>query len=172
LSDRRLLGYVKSVEYLHSKSYGQAESKNENPDSLSPPSTNYRRIAVCGAHMHGLPLNQQLLTLGARFYASVQTTANYRLYALAIAPPERPGLVRDETQGRSIALELWELPKTQWAAFIGNIKSPLCLGAVELADGQWEYGFLCENYPIANSVEITQFAGWRNYLQVKQETCG
>ena len=172
LSDRRLLGYAKSVENLRSKGYGQAESKNENPDSLSPPSTNYRRIAVCGAHMHGLPLNQQLLTLGARFYTSTHTSANYRLFKLAIVPPERPGLVRDETQGRSIALELWELPKTQWAAFIGNIKSPLCLGAVELADGQWEYGFLCENYPIANSVEITHFAGWRNYLQAKQETCG
>ena len=122
--------------------------------------------------MHGLPLNRQLLDLGARFYATARTSANYRLYALAIAPPERPGLIRDEVQGQCIELELWELPKAHWGDFIGLIKSPLCLGSVELENGQWEYGFLSEYYPIIKSVEISNFGGWRNYLQAKSAADG
>jgi allophanate hydrolase len=86
---------------------------------------------------------------------------------LAIAPPERPGLVRDDNHGESIALEIWELPKENWAKFISNIKSPLCIGSVELEDGSWEYGFLCEPYPLGKSVAITEFGGWRNYLKNK-----
>jgi allophanate hydrolase len=171
LSDRRLLGYAKHIEELH-QPYPTQTEPNDNPDLSANPSTRYRRIAVCGAHMHGLALNQQLLTLGARFYATARTSANYRLYALAIAPPERPGLVRDEAQGQHIALELWELPKEQWSAFIGNINSPLCLGSVELENGQWEYGFLCESYPITHSVEITHFGGWRNYQKAKSTESG
>lgn len=137
------------------------------PTETTPNPSGYQRIAVCGAHMQGLPLNPQLLELGARFYASTQTAAKYQLYALAIAPPERPGLVRDDSHGESIALEIWELPKVNWAKFISNIKSPLCIGSVEMADGSWEYGFLCEPYPLGKSVAITEFGGWRNYLKNK-----
>lgn len=167
LSDRRLLVIAKHIEGVGGTPPDQIESAGDQPNALTDPSNRYRRIAVCGAHMHGLPLNKQLLDLGARFYATARTSAKYRLFALAIAPPERPGLVRDETQGRNIELELWELPKAHWADFIANIKSPLCIGSVELEDGQWEYGFLCENYPVGNSAEITHYGGWRNYLQAK-----
>lgn len=166
MSDRRLLGYAKDLEALR-----QTTSEKESTDThleIAAPSANlYQRIAVCGAHMHGLPLNQQLLALGARFYATTRTSANYRLFCLAIAPPERPGLIRDEMQGGRIDLELWELPKANWADFISNLKSPLCIGSVELKSGEWVYGFLCENYPTQNSIDITHFGGWRNYLQAK-----
>lgn len=165
LSDSRLLGIVNDIESRRRTALKGTEPDDDKLKITPMSSTGYRRIAVCGAHMHGLPLNRQLLELGARFYATARTSANYRLYALALAPPERPGLIRDEVQGKSIAMELWELPKAHWADFIGHIKSPLCLGSIELEDGQWEYGFLCENYPIIKSFEITGFGGWRNYLQ-------
>jgi len=140
---------------------------NEKTEILPPKLSGYQRIAVCGAHMQGLPLNPQLLELGARFYATTRTAPKYQLYALAIAPPERPGLVRNDSHGESIALEIWELPKENWARFISNIKSPLCIGSVEMEDGSWEYGFLCEPYPLEKSVAITRFGGWRNYLKNK-----
>lgn len=172
LSDSRLLGIAKHIEALQRTVPKPIEQSDDNSEVPAASSTRYQRIAVCGAHMCGLPLNRQLLDLGARFYATARTSANYRLYALAIASPERPGLIREEAQGRSIDLELWELPKAHWADFIGHIKSPLCLGSVELEDGQWEYGFLCENYPIIKSFEITGFGGWRNYLQAKSADGG
>jgi len=168
LSDLRLLEIAKQYQALQRPAAEDAC----NQTVLAENSTAYRRIAVCGAHMQGLPLNRQLLDLGARFYATARTSAKYRLYALAIAPPERPGLIRDEQQGQPIELELWELPKEHWADFIRNIRSPLGIGSVELEDGSWEYGFICENYPIGKSLEITGFGGWRNYLQGKPATGG
>jgi allophanate hydrolase len=165
MSDRRLLGYAKDLEGLRHTTGREKAPRDTHLEIAAPSATLYQRIAVCGAHMHGLPLNQQLLALGARFYASARTSANYRLFCLAIAPPERPGLIRDEMQGGRIDLELWELPKANWADFINNIKSPLCIGSVELESGEWVYGFLCENYPTQYSIDITHFGGWRNYLK-------
>lgn len=167
LSDRRLLDIARQYQALKSCEQEPNGLKSNSPKPSIMAGTRYQRIAVCGAHMHGLPLNKQLLQQGARFYSTARTSANYRLYALATEPPERPGLLRDEAQGQSIDLELWELPKENWAAFISTIKSPLCIGSVELEDGRWEYGFLCENYLIPSSSEITGHSGWRNYLNTQ-----
>lgn len=164
LSDLRLLALAKRYETCR-QTKSPPFSISKNLTATATPSARYSRIAVCGAHMQGLPLNGQLLALGARFLAATRTSPHYRLYALAIAPPQRPGLIRDEAQGKCIDLELWELPKENLADFIRNIKSPLCIGSIEMEDGQWEYGFLCENYPILNSVEITRYGGWRPYLK-------
>lgn len=167
LSDRRLLDLAKHFQSRLRIEPVRFQAGDGMPTVLPDASGRYCRIAVCGAHMQGLSLNKQLLDQGARFNVRARTSARYRLYALAIAPPERPGLIRDEVQGQAIELELWELPKENWADFIRNIKSPLCIGEVELEDGSWEYGFLCESYPITKSIEITRFGGWRNYLKAK-----
>lgn len=167
LSDLRLLEFAKGIEQFQQSASEGIEKVDDNPEISCAVTNRYRRIAVCGAHMHGLSLNRQLLDLGAKFYSTARTSANYRLFSLAIAPPERPGLIRAEGHGQAIELELWDLPKENWADFVANIKSPLCIGSVELEDGRWEYGFLCENYPIMRSVEITHFGGWRNFLKAK-----
>ena len=52
------------------------------------------KVAVCGAHMRGLPLNHQLVDRGARFVRATRTALRYRLYALPGGPPARPGMVR------------------------------------------------------------------------------
>ena len=44
-------------------------------------------IAVCGAHLSGLPLNPQLTERGAWLMQQTRTSAAYRLYALAGGPP-------------------------------------------------------------------------------------
>ena len=48
-------------------------------------------VVVCGAHLRGLPLNHQLLGLGARFVRAAATAPCYRLYALPGPEPRRPG---------------------------------------------------------------------------------
>ena len=156
LADLRLLSLGKTIE--SSQPQQSVAIKTATIDS------GYQRIAVCGAHMQGLPLNGQLQTLGGRFFGRMRTAPNYRMYLLTAMPPERPGLVRDTSAGQALDLELWDLPKANWADFIANIKSPLCIGSVELENGDWEYGFLCENYPLSNATEITKFGGWRAYL--------
>lgn len=120
-------------------------------------------IAVVGAHMSGLPLNSALTELGGRFLYAHQTAACYRLYRLPGGPPFRPGLIRD-TAGSSIDLEVWALPKQHVGAFIQTIPMPLGIGTLELLDGTHVHGFLCESIALDNATEITEFGGWRAYL--------
>ncbi|MBC2608187.1 allophanate hydrolase [Pelagicoccus albus] len=122
-------------------------------------------IAVCGAHMSGLPLNGQLTELGATFCQKASTNDSYRLFALAGTTPAKPGMIRDETNGGKIELEIWDLPKTQWAEFIAQIPSPLGIGNIELIDGQYVKGFLCESWATAGAKELTALGSWRVYLQ-------
>ncbi len=120
-------------------------------------------IAVCGAHLSGLPLNPQLTERGAWLLQQTRTAAGYRLYALAGGPPQRPGLVR-AAGGAAIEVEVWALPREQVGGFLQLIPAPLGLGKVELEDGRWVSGFICEPCAIAGAEEVTRWGGWRDYL--------
>ena len=120
-------------------------------------------LAVCGAHMAGLPLNRELVERGGRFIRAASTAPVYRLHALAGGPPFRPGLVRT-TRGAAIALEVWALPRERFGDFIAGVPAPLCIGTVELEDGTTVKGFLCEEAGLAGAADITEFGGWRAWL--------
>ncbi|KTT12224.1 allophanate hydrolase [Pseudomonas oryzihabitans] len=122
------------------------------------------RLVVCGAHLQGLPLNGQLLARGARRLALTRSAPRYRLYALAGGPPLRPGMVRVAEDGAAIEVEVWELPSSELGSFLTGIPAPLGLGKVELADGSWETGFICEPYGLAGAEDITAHGGWRAWL--------
>jgi allophanate hydrolase len=121
-------------------------------------------IAVCGAHMSGLPLNDQLLKLGARLVRMTTTSADYRLYHLADFHPPRPGMVRVTEGGSQVALEVWEIALPSYGALVAAIPAPLGIGRLELADGSWVQGFLCENYALEHAQDITSHGGWRQFL--------
>lgn len=124
----------------------------------------YLAIAVCGAHMQGLPLNTQLTSRGAYFVKRSRTAAQYRLFALPGGPPQRPGLLHAERDGKQIDLEVWAMPHSEWGSFIAGIPAPLCLGQVKLEEGAQVSGFLCERHATANARDISDFGGWRAYL--------
>ena len=130
----------------------------------APPSIATVKLAVCGAHMSGLPLNSQLVDRGARLVCATQTAPKYRLYALPEGPPARPGMLRGE-RGRAIDVEVWELPTSAFGSFVDAVLSPLAIGTVELADGEKVKGFVCESYGVGGAVDITDHGGWRQYLQ-------
>jgi hypothetical protein len=111
-----------------------------------------------------LALNPQLTERDGRRVAATASAPRYRLYALAGGPPFRPGMVRVETQGAAIEVEVWSLPLSQLGSFMAGIPAPLGIGTVELADGSWEKGFICEPYALASARDITEFGGWRAYL--------
>ncbi|MEW5791622.1 MAG: allophanate hydrolase [Pseudomonadota bacterium] len=125
---------------------------------------NFTRVAVCGAHMEGLPLNHELSSRGGRLISRTRTAPCYRLYALAGGPPQRPGLVRDDT-GAHIALEVWELPLAHFGSFVAGIPAPLGIGTLSLEDGSTVQGFVCEAYALGDARDITEFGGWRAWLQ-------
>jgi allophanate hydrolase len=127
-------------------------------------------IAVVGAHLSGLPLNAQLRERGAALIEATTTTRAYRLYALPGTTPAKPGLVRSPDGGAAIALEVWSMPQSALGSFLALIPSPLGLGSVELADGRYVHGFLCEPHALAGARDITSFGGWRAYLASRADT--
>ena len=124
--------------------------------------TQTMEIAVVGAHLSSFPLNADLLTLNATLSKRTTTSPNYKLYELAGTSPSKPGLVRDP-QGSSIEVEIWTLPLSNVGAFLSTISSPLGLGSVEMEDGRWVKGFICEAYGLEGARDLTEWGGWRKY---------
>lgn len=118
---------------------------------------------VVGAHLRGEPLNHQLTDLGATFVEGTRTLQEYRLFALTGTTPPKPGLVRVAEGGASIEVERLRLPTSKVGSFLAQVPSPLCIGAVRVADGSTLHGFLCEPKAIEGSIDITHFGGWRAY---------
>ena len=127
--------------------------------------SNTIQVAVCGAHMRGLPLNHQLIELDASFEKESSTAKGYRLYEVPEKVPPRPGMVRDTKCDTSLELEVWSMPLENFGAFMIQIASPLCIGSVLLEDGNTVYGFLCESDAILEAEEITSYGGWKNYIE-------
>ncbi|WP_417792386.1 allophanate hydrolase [Stutzerimonas xanthomarina] len=124
----------------------------------------HARVVVCGAHLDGLPLNWQLKQRGGVLIEATQSSPDYKLYALAGGPPFRPGMVRVDRGGVAIEVEVWEIPSSELDSFLTGIPSPLGLGKVQLTDGRWETGFICEPYGLDGAQDISEFGGWRAYM--------
>jgi allophanate hydrolase len=120
-------------------------------------------LAVVGAHLEGMPLHHQLTQRGARLRARTATAAKYRLYALKGTQPPKPGLAR-AAEGAAITVEVYDMPDASLGSFLAGIPAPLGLGALELADGSWVNGFICEPWALQDADDITAFGGWRQYL--------
>lgn len=139
----------------------------------SPQSEPTLALAVVGAHLQGMPLHGQLVERRARLIESTRTAPRYQLYALPGTVPPKPGLARvaadapPET-GHSIELEVYAVPLSQVGSFLALIPSPLGLGSVELADGRWVKGFICEPAGLAGADDISHFGGWRAYMAHRQ----
>lgn len=122
------------------------------------------KVALCGAHMKGLPLNPQLTTLGGEFVVATQTSPDYKLFKLSGFTPERPGLIRVKQGGAAIALEVWQLPIENYGKLVAAVPAPLGFGTVTLIDGTQVQGFLCEVYATEDALDISALGGWRGYL--------
>jgi len=131
---------------------------------LSKVAEGWTEILVAGAHMSGLPLNYQLRDLDGQYLEATKTASKYSLYALAGGPPERPGLVREEQDGANIEVEIWAIPTINVGTLLAQIPAPLGLGKVELEDGRWVTGFICEPWGVVGAEDITELRSWRSYL--------
>lgn len=169
-SDLELLGLAGRWQQASVRCVGALDAQVPEQGSTSfvtvPKSDRQIRVAVCGAHMEGLPLNGQLTGRGARLLARTRTAAKYRFYALPELPGvgRRPGLVRAPTGGSAIEVEVWSMPAGRFGSFVAGIPAPLGIGQVELATGEEVPGFLCEAYATAAAEEITELGSWRRYL--------
>jgi allophanate hydrolase len=125
-------------------------------------------VAVVGAHLSGQPLNAQLTERGGRLLRACRTARHYRLFSLPASAPPKPGLIRDlNGDGHAIEVEVWRLPMAAYGGFVAAIPSPLGVGRLELEDGTWVQGFLCEAWAVESAEEISSFGGWRGWLAAR-----
>ncbi|MDE0350712.1 MAG: allophanate hydrolase [Gammaproteobacteria bacterium] len=134
---------------------------DEEAPGADEPLPDMVHLAVCGAHMAGQPLNGELTRRGAWRVAATRTAPRYRL--LALPDGKRPALIRSESGGASIELEVWSMPSREVGGFLTTVDRPLALGSVELEGGRWVHGFVGDAGAVSGAVDITRFRGWRAY---------
>jgi allophanate hydrolase len=143
-------------------------TKNETPAaSFAPPvhpPVPVLEIAVCGAHLSGLPLNHQLTSRGAWLARATKTAPVYQMVKLPGGPPHRPGLIRRAQGGGAIEVEVWAVPLPSVGSFLDGIPSPLGLGRIQLEDGSTVCGFVCEAIAAEGAEDITALGSWRIWL--------
>jgi allophanate hydrolase len=161
--DEVLLALASRLHPLASETVGALEDALVSP--VLKPTNGSIEVLVCGAHLSALPLNYQLTSRNAVLSETTETANCYRMYLLAGGPPLRPGMFRDETGGISLPVEIWRVPEDQFGSFVAGIPAPLGIGKVELANGRWVSGFICEPIGLEGADEITHLGGWRGFLE-------
>jgi allophanate hydrolase len=165
-TDDELLGLADRVQRASVNRVGALETAQPAASHVSRvPSDDCIAVAVCGAHMTGLPLNHQLTSRGATLLRKTRTIPAYALYALPGGPPFRPGMIRTACGGAAIEVEVWSVPAAEFGSFVNGIGPPLTIGKVELEDGSRVSGFICEAYAAEGARDITSLGGWRRYLE-------
>lgn len=166
--DRRLLAFAAQVHADSGLTVGRtafapvapvapaAREAGDGPDVVT--------LAVCGAHLRGGALHGELERRGARFVAEAFTAPVYRMYAFRDGRGVyKPGLVRGDSGGNAIYVELYELSVAAFGAFVAAIPAPLGIGKLALADGRAVCGFLAEPVVAAQGQEITGLGDWRRF---------
>lgn len=164
-ADAKIAALATEVERWGDRRLGATAWALEAAPLPAQPADDMIRIAVCGAHMTGLPLNHTLTDRKARFVRADKTAAQYLFYALPSDTVARPGLVQTTPdQGQSITVELWDMPVAAFGGFVKTIPAPLGIGTVLLADDSTVQGFLCEAIAAQGATDITALGDWRKYL--------
>jgi len=118
-------------------------------------------LAVNGTLMRGLDLNANLVSVGASFVRETETVPVYRLWSIG---DRHPAMMRSETGGAAIALEVWSVPTEGLAVILQNEPPGLCIGKIQLVDGTEVLGVLAEPILCEGQREITSCKGWRTYI--------
>jgi len=119
-------------------------------------------LAVNGTLMLGLELNNNLLAVGATFVREATTEPTYRLWSI---DDRYPAMLRVREGGSAIAVEVWKVPSAGLATILLQEPPGLCIGKVHLSDGEVVLGVLGEPILCENRHEITQWGGWRAYIE-------
>ena len=166
-ADGMLAGLAAAVQARSGAPMG-ATGLMPGPAPALAPAPGRIELVVVGAHLTGLPLNRELTELGARFVREVETTRDYRFYALPGTVPPKPGLLRvGDGEGAAIKAEIWSLDAAGFGAFVAKIPPPLGVGTLRLADGGSAKGFLVEAQATIGAEDISALGGWRAYLARK-----
>jgi len=127
----------------------------------------YLDIAVAGLHLSGQRLNHQLVLLGASLKKACLTAPIYKMYLVKDEKGIKPALVRlsADQKGNQYELEIWAVPIENVGKLLAQIPQPLGLGTLNLEDGSLVNGFICEPIVTTYSKDISDYSGWKSYLE-------
>lgn len=118
-------------------------------------------LFVNGTLMRGEALHQNLHA--CQFVRAAHTAPHYRLFLLGDG--SYPGMMRASHGGAAIAGELYTVPDTEVQAIFAREPPHLYLGDVELDNGEWVPGVLCDPAIAPQHPEITAYGGWQRWRQ-------
>lgn len=166
--DQALANFAQAWQQAADLPLGTSEISYEPSDKIT--SAHSVQLAVVGAHLTGMPLNFQLSTRCGTLLKATKTAPNYKLYALKNTAPPKPGLQYASKGGQAIDVEVWDIPLANFGHIVAEVPAPLGIGNVQLVDGSWVKGFICEGYALEDALDISHFGGWRDYIQSIQST--
>lgn len=161
--DRKLLGIADRLHRESGLTVGRTDNKPASCPTL--PDRNNVELAVCGAHLKGLPLHRELEALGASFVEATETASEYRMYAFESNGIPKPGLIHDSSKGGAIRVEIYRLSAKAFGQFVSAIPSPLGIGKLRLKTGREVCGFIAEAEVAQRGSEITELGDWRKYAK-------
>jgi allophanate hydrolase len=164
-TDRMLLSMANRLQQAMALPQGASQLPQPEMNAAPVSDPTLIDIVVCGAHLSGLSLNHQLIERGGVLQQRTHTTRGYRLYALPDGV--RPALVRDQSVTSAVEVEVWRLPVAALGSLVSGIPAPLGLGKVTLQDDRQLTGFICEAGGERGAVDITEYGGWRAYLNAR-----
>ena len=123
-------------------------------------------LAVNGTLMRGLKLNKNLQQIGASFVREDRTDHHYRLWSI---DDEHPAMMRTTEKSSSVALEIWDIPVGKVATLLLSEPAGLSIGKVVLEDESIVLGVIGEPFLCENQLEISEFGGWRSYIEQKSK---
>ncbi|MCW5678872.1 MAG: allophanate hydrolase [Xanthobacteraceae bacterium] len=162
--DAKLLSLGRALHEKSALPLGALKISQPAPNAAPVLGSGEVEIAVVGAHMAGLALNHELVSLGARFLRVVKTAPDYQLFLLDGTKPFRPGMLRVEAgKGAEIEAEIWSMSAEAFGKFVSKIPSPLTIGNASFADKTVTKCFLVEAAAVHRAEDISRYGGWRGY---------
>lgn len=125
----------------------------------------YVKLAVNGTLMRGLPLASHLTEVGAVFFQEQRTARCYRLWSIGDDHPAMLRVSREDPKAVRVEVEVWQVPPKGLAGILMGEPEGLTVGKVLLETGETVLGVLGEPEAVKGEKEISEFGGWRAYLQ-------
>ncbi len=90
---------------------------------------------------------------------------SYRLWSI---DDRHPAMIRVASDGVPVVVEVWAVPPEGLAKILLEEPPGLCIGKVELADGEEVLGVIGEPLLVEGQREITSYGGWRAYIATRK----
>lgn len=122
-------------------------------------------FAVCGAHLKGEPLHDELSN--AEFLGCGKTAEEYEMLALLNGKTPKPALLAGGKN--AFYVELYAMNASDFGKFVARIPAPLAMGKIKLSDGTVLPGFigdasLSESGNPDEIRNISAFGDWRKFI--------